>query len=54
MQAKLKTPIFQVRLEPDVAKVVKKSSEDNSRSLPKEVNVLLRKQLGITKPICTS
>jgi len=50
MQVRIKTPIPQVRLEPDVARAVKKSSEDNSRSLPKEVNVLLRKQLGITKP----
>jgi hypothetical protein len=35
----------QVRLEKDVAVLVKKSAKQNSRSVPKEVNHLLREVL---------
>lgn len=36
---------YQVRLERDVAELVKRSAKDNSRSFPKEVNHLLRELL---------
>lgn len=43
--------IPQIRLEKDVAVLTKKSADKNSRSLPKEVNHILREHHAFTAQV---